>query len=196
MDKSSFPSSLVRMSMWVPVSPLDQVQELRKQSSWTELKSCVTKHACNSSTPLYDYITSTLPPLFLSFPKPYSSSSLLPYPLPFFLFSSPLISSPLLSSHLLSSHLLSSFTPSPFLKFPLFPFFSSFLLPPLLLLSAQEHSCILHSIIGWDCILGPWSRVEGSPNDPNPNDPLARVSTESLFNREGKLNPSITILGN
>ena len=136
-------------------------------------------------------LTSTLPSLFFSFPKPYSSSSLLPYPLPFFLFSSPLLSSPLISSHLLSS-----FTPSPFLKFPLFPFFSSFLLPPLLLLSAQEHSCILHSIIGWDCILGPWSRVEGSPNDPNPNDPLARVSTESLFNREGKLNPSITILGN
>lgn len=59
----------------------------------------------------------------------------------------------------------------------------------------QEHSCVLHSIIGWDCILGAWSRVEGYPCDPNPNDPLANVSSESLFNEEGRLNPSITILG-
>jgi hypothetical protein len=59
----------------------------------------------------------------------------------------------------------------------------------------QEHSCVLHSIIGWDCILGAWSRVEGYPRDPNPNDPLASVSSESLFNEEGRLNPSITILG-
>ena len=83
----------------------------------------VTKHACNSSTPLYDYITSTLPPLFLSFPKPYSSSSLLPYPLPFFLFSSPLISSPLISSlpsllpPFLNSHSFHSSLPSSFLLF-------------------------------------------------------------------------------
>ena len=63
------------------------------------------------------------------------------------------------------------------------------------LLSFQEHSCVLHSIIGWDCILGAWSRVEGYPCDPNPNDPLANVSSESLFNEEGRLNPSITILG-
>ena len=61
--------------------------------------------------------------------------------------------------------------------------------------SFQEHSCVLHSIIGWDCILGAWSRVEGYPCDPNPNDPLANVSSESLFNEEGRLNPSITILG-
>ena len=53
----------------------------------------------------------------------------------------------------------------------------------------------MHSIIGWDCILGAWSRVEGYPCDPNPNDPLANVSSESLFNEEGRLNPSITILG-
>lgn len=59
----------------------------------------------------------------------------------------------------------------------------------------QEHSCVLHCIIGWDCILGAWSRVEGYPCDPNPNDPLANVSSESLFNEEGRLNPSITILG-
>ncbi len=63
------------------------------------------------------------------------------------------------------------------------------------LIFIQEHSCVLHSIIGWDCILGAWSRVEGYPRDPNPNDPLASVSSESLFNEEGRLNPSITILG-
>ena len=59
----------------------------------------------------------------------------------------------------------------------------------------QDHSCVLHSIVGWDCVLGAWSRIEGYPCDPNPNDPLASVSSESLFNEEGHLNPSITILG-
>ena len=54
---------------------------------------------------------------------------------------------------------------------------------------------MLHSIIGWECMLGPWSRVEGYPSDPNPNEPHARGPRESLFNKEGRLNPSITILG-
>lgn len=54
---------------------------------------------------------------------------------------------------------------------------------------------MLHSIVGWDCVVGAWSRVEGYPNDPNPNDPLARVSSDSLFDKEGRLNPSISILG-
>ena len=54
---------------------------------------------------------------------------------------------------------------------------------------------MLHSIVGWECLLGSWSRVEGYPSDPNPNDPHARVPQESLFNTEGRLNPSITILG-
>ncbi len=43
--------------------------------------------------------------------------------------------------------------------------------------------------------MGAWSRVEGYPSDPNPNDPLAQVTAESLFNSEGRLTPSITILG-
>lgn len=59
----------------------------------------------------------------------------------------------------------------------------------------QEHSCVLHSIIGWDCVLGAWSRIEGYPSDLNPNDPVARIPSESLFNLDGRLNPSITILG-
>ncbi|XP_003383396.2 PREDICTED: mannose-1-phosphate guanyltransferase alpha-A-like [Amphimedon queenslandica] len=59
----------------------------------------------------------------------------------------------------------------------------------------KEHSCILHSIVGWECELGAWSRVEGYPSDPNPNDPFGNVPKESLFNEDGRLNPSITILG-
>ena len=59
----------------------------------------------------------------------------------------------------------------------------------------QEHSCVLHSIVGWDCVLGAWSRIEGYPSDLNPNDPVARIPSESLFNIDGRLNPSITILG-
>lgn len=62
-------------------------------------------------------------------------------------------------------------------------------------LPLQEHSCVLHSIIGWDCVLGAWSRIEGYPSDLNPNDPVARIPSESLFNLDGRLNPSITILG-
>ncbi|CAI8002053.1 Mannose-1-phosphate guanyltransferase alpha-A [Geodia barretti] len=59
----------------------------------------------------------------------------------------------------------------------------------------QEHSCVLHSIVGWDCVLGAWSRIEGYPSDLNPNDPVAKITSESLFNLDGRLNPSITILG-
>ena len=54
---------------------------------------------------------------------------------------------------------------------------------------------MLHSIIGWECDIGSWSRVEGYPSDPNPNDPHAHVPKESLFKTDGRLNPSITILG-
>ena len=59
----------------------------------------------------------------------------------------------------------------------------------------KEHCCVMHSIVGWDCLLGPWSRVEGYPSDPNPNDPHSHAPHESLFNKEGRLNPSISILG-
>uniref|UniRef100_A0A7N4UZ51 GDP-mannose pyrophosphorylase A n=1 Tax=Sarcophilus harrisii TaxID=9305 RepID=A0A7N4UZ51_SARHA len=58
----------------------------------------------------------------------------------------------------------------------------------------QEHTCVLHSIVGWGSTVGRWARVEGTPNDPNPNDPRARMDSESLF-RDGKLLPAITILG-
>uniref|UniRef100_A0A6I8NGY9 GDP-mannose pyrophosphorylase A n=1 Tax=Ornithorhynchus anatinus TaxID=9258 RepID=A0A6I8NGY9_ORNAN len=58
----------------------------------------------------------------------------------------------------------------------------------------QEHTCVLNSIVGWGSSVGRWARVEGTPSDPNPNDPHARVDSESLF-RDGKLLPAITILG-
>ena len=58
----------------------------------------------------------------------------------------------------------------------------------------SQHACILHSIVGWSSFVGPWARVEGIPNDPNPNDPLSHVIAHSFFNSEGRLNPNITIL--
>uniref|UniRef100_H3AGB6 GDP-mannose pyrophosphorylase A n=2 Tax=Latimeria chalumnae TaxID=7897 RepID=H3AGB6_LATCH len=58
----------------------------------------------------------------------------------------------------------------------------------------QDHCCVLNSIVGWDSTIGKWARVEGTPSDPNPNDPYAKIDSETLF-RDGKLNPSITILG-
>jgi len=59
----------------------------------------------------------------------------------------------------------------------------------------QAHSLILHSIIGTGTSVGEWSRVEGTPCDPNPNKPFAKMENLPLFNVNGKLNPSITILG-
>ncbi|XP_069472978.1 mannose-1-phosphate guanylyltransferase regulatory subunit alpha [Ambystoma mexicanum] len=58
----------------------------------------------------------------------------------------------------------------------------------------QDHSCVLNSIVGWESTIGRWARVEGTPSDPNPNDPYAKMDSETLF-RDGKLTPSITILG-
>ncbi|CAL4134090.1 unnamed protein product [Meganyctiphanes norvegica] len=59
----------------------------------------------------------------------------------------------------------------------------------------QEHSCILYSVVGWNSTVGSWTRLEGTPCDPNPNKPFAKMDNVPLFNTEGKLNPSITILG-
>lgn len=58
----------------------------------------------------------------------------------------------------------------------------------------QNHSCILYSIIGWNSLIGSWVRIEGTPSDPDPNKPYAKIEHQSLFNK-GKLNPSITIIG-
>ncbi|XP_056631937.1 mannose-1-phosphate guanyltransferase alpha-A [Diorhabda sublineata] len=59
----------------------------------------------------------------------------------------------------------------------------------------EEHSLVLHSIIGRGSRVGRWARVEGTPSDPDPNKPFAKMENLPLFNRDGKLNPSITILG-
>ena len=53
----------------------------------------------------------------------------------------------------------------------------------------------MHTVIGKDARIGKWARVEGTPNDPNPNKPYAKMDNNPLFNQEGKLNPSITIVG-
>ncbi|XP_066520876.1 mannose-1-phosphate guanyltransferase alpha-B [Hoplias malabaricus] len=58
----------------------------------------------------------------------------------------------------------------------------------------QDHCCVLNSIVGWDSTIGKWARVEGTPSDPNPNDPFAKIDSETLF-KDGGLTPSITILG-
>lgn len=59
----------------------------------------------------------------------------------------------------------------------------------------EDHSVILQSIVGKGCTVGAWSRVEGTPCDPNPNKPFAKMDNVPLFNADGRLNPSISILG-
>ncbi|ELT91800.1 hypothetical protein CAPTEDRAFT_169555 [Capitella teleta] len=59
----------------------------------------------------------------------------------------------------------------------------------------QDHSCILYTIVGWNSMVGQWTRVEGTPNDPNPNKPFAKLDITDLFNTDGRLNPSITVIG-
>ncbi|XP_076161907.1 GDP-mannose pyrophosphorylase A [Ptiloglossa arizonensis] len=59
----------------------------------------------------------------------------------------------------------------------------------------QAHSIVLHSIVGKSSYVGEWARIEGTPCDPNPDKPFAKMENLPLFNTNGKLNPSITILG-
>ncbi|RNA43199.1 mannose-1-phosphate guanyltransferase alpha isoform X1 [Brachionus plicatilis] len=58
----------------------------------------------------------------------------------------------------------------------------------------KNNCCVLHSIIGWNSIVGAWARIEGTPSDPDPNKQYAKIEHQDLFNK-GKLNPSITIIG-
>uniref|UniRef100_A0A023F8P4 Putative gdp-mannose pyrophosphorylase/mannose-1-phosphate guanylyltransferase n=1 Tax=Triatoma infestans TaxID=30076 RepID=A0A023F8P4_TRIIF len=58
-----------------------------------------------------------------------------------------------------------------------------------------SHSLVIHSIVGKDVKIGSWARVEGTPCDPNPDKPFAKMDNLPLFNNDGRLNPSITILG-
>uniref|UniRef100_A0A0A9ZDL1 Mannose-1-phosphate guanyltransferase alpha-A n=1 Tax=Lygus hesperus TaxID=30085 RepID=A0A0A9ZDL1_LYGHE len=61
--------------------------------------------------------------------------------------------------------------------------------------SVGSHSLVTHSIVGKQVRIGSWARVEGTPCDPNPNKPFAQMDNLPLFNKDGRLNPSITILG-
>ena len=49
---------------------------------------------------------------------------------------------------------------------------------------------------GWDSSVGAYTRVEGTPNDPNPDKPFSKIEVKGLFNSDGQLNPSITVIGN
>lgn len=59
----------------------------------------------------------------------------------------------------------------------------------------NEHAFVVHSVIGWRSIVGAWARIEGTPISPNPNIPFAKLDNKPLFNVDGRLNPSLTILG-
>jgi len=59
----------------------------------------------------------------------------------------------------------------------------------------QDHCCILNSIIGWHCVVGEWTRIEGTPTQIDPNAPHATIDNFYLFDEHGRLRPSITILG-
>ncbi|XP_054166739.1 mannose-1-phosphate guanyltransferase alpha-B-like [Oppia nitens] len=59
----------------------------------------------------------------------------------------------------------------------------------------NDHALVLHSIVGCNCTIGLWSRVEGTPCDPNPNKAFAKIDNQTLFDGDGKLNPLISVLG-
>ncbi|XP_022702139.1 mannose-1-phosphate guanyltransferase alpha-B-like isoform X1 [Varroa jacobsoni] len=58
-----------------------------------------------------------------------------------------------------------------------------------------DHSLVKNSIIGWNSAIGSWARVEGTACDPNPNKAFSKMDNVPLFNNDGRLNPSITVLG-
>lgn len=59
----------------------------------------------------------------------------------------------------------------------------------------DAHTLVLCAIVGWNCRIGTWVRVEGTPSEPDPNQKNAKVRNQPLFNADGKLNPSIAVLG-
>jgi mannose-1-phosphate guanylyltransferase len=59
----------------------------------------------------------------------------------------------------------------------------------------KQHACLLNTIVGWGSQVGSWTRVEGSPTELDPNRPHATTDNFYLFDTEGKLLPTITILG-
>ncbi|CAI5438627.1 unnamed protein product [Caenorhabditis angaria] len=59
----------------------------------------------------------------------------------------------------------------------------------------EENACVLQCVIGWRSVVGPWARIEGIPHEPNPNVPFAKMENKPLFLADGRLTPSLTILG-
>lgn len=59
----------------------------------------------------------------------------------------------------------------------------------------HAHSFILCSIVGKNCTIGSWARLEGTPSEPGANQEFAKVHNPPLFSLDGKLNPSISVLG-
>ncbi|PAV66741.1 hypothetical protein WR25_10489 [Diploscapter pachys] len=59
----------------------------------------------------------------------------------------------------------------------------------------EEHSCVMHSVVGWRSVVGQYTRIEGIPIAPNPNVPFAKLENKPLFLADGRLTPSVTILG-
>lgn len=57
------------------------------------------------------------------------------------------------------------------------------------------HCFVLNSIIDRGSRVGAWSRVEGAPVAASPDDPATSVPSKPLFNSDGRLEPSITIVG-
>lgn len=59
----------------------------------------------------------------------------------------------------------------------------------------RAHALVTHAVLGWRCQVGEWARVQGAPCDPDPNRAAAKVDNHRLFSGDGKLQPSITVLG-
>jgi mannose-1-phosphate guanylyltransferase len=51
----------------------------------------------------------------------------------------------------------------------------------------KDNCCIINSIVGWNCLIGEWARVEGSP-------PLTQMNDDDRITVNGVKKDSITIL--
>ncbi len=58
-----------------------------------------------------------------------------------------------------------------------------------------SHACVLNAVIGWNSTIGSWARVEGFAVGVDPNNPTTQIDAVPLFNTQGRLEPSITIVG-
>ncbi|KRY21659.1 Mannose-1-phosphate guanyltransferase alpha-B [Trichinella patagoniensis] len=59
----------------------------------------------------------------------------------------------------------------------------------------QDHCCVMFSVVGWNTHVGLWCRIEGTAEGPNPNMPFAKLECKPLFLPNGRLNPSISVIG-